>query len=68
MSIKVKTLCCPECGSDNIVWQSWTDEHDNYVSGGREYTDENAVCCNDNCEYINEDINPILKSEYKKEV
>ena len=58
-----KTLCCPECGSDDIAFEAWVDEHNNYLEDGGNY----VVCGNSNCEVCNEEIRPILKSEFKKE-
>jgi hypothetical protein len=60
---QVKTLCCPECGSDNIAFEAWVDEHNNYLEDSRNYT----VCGNSDCYFVNDEITPILKSEYKKE-
>ena len=67
-----KTLCCPECGSDDIAFEAWVDEHNNYINRSissiiLEDTGNYVVCCNSNCEVCNEEIRPILKSEFKKE-
>jgi hypothetical protein len=61
---KDKTLCCPLCGSDNIVFASFVDEHYNYINCGG----GGAVYCNCISGISgNDEIEPILKSEYKKE-
>jgi hypothetical protein len=62
---QVKTLCCPECGSEDIVWQAWTDENDKFISGGA-WQSSYAVCSNDACYYVNDEIKPILISVYKQ--
>jgi|TARA_R100001530_G_C4207929_1_gene126571 hypothetical protein len=53
-----KEYCCPDCGSDEIEFEAFVDEHHNFIKYG------DQVWCNNCCESI-EDI--ISKSEYKKE-
>ena len=64
IGFRAKELCCPDCGSDNIAFEAWVDEHNNYLEDGSGY----AVCGNSDCGVCNDEIHPILKSNFKKEV
>ena len=39
--MKTKEYCCPECGSDDILYLAWVDEHGKMVKG---YDDPFNVC------------------------
>ena len=54
---KEKELCCPHCGSDDLAFEAWVDEHKNFLSDGVGY----ALCNNAECECINEEITPVNK-------
>ena len=49
-------MCCPECGSDNLVWSAWIDEHNMYVR------DKDFYDCH--CEKCMDKVEPISKEEY----
>ena len=38
-----KTMCCADCGNDDIVWRVWADEFDNISHS----CEDNFVFCND---------------------
>ena len=54
-----KLLCCPECGSDELIWRAWVDENNNYAGEGDNY----AICQNDDCGVCNDVVKPVLKSD-----
>ena len=45
IGFRAKELCCHDCGSDNIAFEAWVDEHNNYLEDGSGY----AVCGNSDC-------------------
>jgi len=51
-----KTLCCNECGNDNIEFQVWADENNNVLNSASLSKD---VWCND-CEC---ETRPVSKGE-----
>ena len=55
--MKAKEYCCIDCGSDNLEFEVWVNEHDDIVNNG------DTIWCND-CALSVKDI--ISKSEYKK--
>ena len=63
IGFRATELCCPACGADNIAFEAWVDEHNNYLKDGSGY----AVCGNSDCGVCNDEIKPILKSEFTKE-
>ena len=46
MKYMEKTMCCPECGSDNLVWSAWVDEYNVYVRS-KDFYDCRCDKCND---------------------
>ena len=50
-----KTMCCSECGNDDIEWRVWADEN-NEISGG---VGDKEVYCND-CE---DETRPVAKDK-----
>jgi len=50
MEYKEKTMYCPECGSDNLVWEAWVDEYNMYVR------DRGFDSCH--CEKCNDEVTP----------
>ena len=64
-----KYLCCPLCGGDYIGWMKFVDENDKvYPAHNAGELGEHPIYCLDrDCDWIASDINPIEKSEYKKE-
>jgi hypothetical protein len=53
-----KFYCCPECGSDDLEFEAWVNEHSDIINYG------DQIWCNDCGESV-KDI--VSKSEYKKE-
>ena len=51
-----KTMCCPECGDEDLVWSAWVDEHNFYIRSGG-FDD----CRCDKCET---GVTPVEKDEY----
>jgi len=51
-----KTMCCPECGSDELVWSAWVDENNMYIRDG------NFGDCR--CEKCMDEVTPVDKDEY----
>jgi hypothetical protein len=55
---EVSSFGCPECGSDNLEFEAWVNEHNDIINYG------DQIWCNDCSESV-KDI--VSKSEYKKE-
>jgi|AP82_1055514.scaffolds.fasta_scaffold630662_1 transposase-like protein len=51
-----KTMCCPECGSDNLVRSAWVDENNMYIRD-KNFSDYRCDNCND-------EVTPVDKDEY----
>ncbi len=56
---EVSSFGCPECGSDNLEFEAWVNQHNDIINYG------DQIWCNDCSESV-KDI--VSKSEYKKEV
>ena len=63
MEYKEKTMYCPGCGSDNLVWEGWVDEHNMYVRDRAfEYAPAGkTIIRHCYCEKCNEEVTPRLK-------
>jgi len=55
MSEPNKTMCCNECGNDDIEWRVWADEHNNIS-----HTCEDKFVYCYNCE---DETRPVVKGE-----
>ena len=55
---EVSSFGCPECGSDNLEFEVWVNQHNDIINYG------DQIWCNDCSESV-KDI--VSKSEYKKE-
>ena len=54
-----KQLCCPHCGSDDLAFEAWVDEHNNFLAEGGGY----ASCNNSECVAYITEIHPINKED-----
>jgi len=61
--LQEKKYCCPDCGSDEIEFEAFVDEHHNFIKFG--FWNGDQIWCNNCCESI-EDV--VYKSDFKKEV
>mgnify|MGYP003133419047 CR=1 FL=1 len=54
--MKAKEFCCIDCGSDDLEFQVWVNEHDDIVNNCSD-----QIWCND----CYESVSAIYKDEYK---
>ena len=57
MKYMEKTMCCPECGGEDLVWSAWVDEYNVYVR------DKNFSDCR--CDKCETEVEPQYKDEYE---
>lgn len=61
---KEKQLCCPHCGSDDLAFQTWVDENNNFLSDGVNRVHRGYVSCtNSECVACNDEIKPVNKDD-----